>query len=103
MPRDTDAKERFVQQARAAAALNHPNICTIHEIDGQSFIVIEYIEGQSLREKIESGPLDVDEAVDIAVQAAEGLRKVHETDIVMTNVSFGRFSQILIKLKTHPE
>ena len=53
-----DDKSRFLREAQAAAALNHPNICTIHEIDevdGQMFIAMEYLEGQNLREKIEAG------------------------------------------------
>ena len=58
---DAEAKERFVLEAQAAASLTHPNICTIHEIDeeeGKSFIAMEYVEGQSLREKIAKGPLE---------------------------------------------
>jgi len=64
--------------ARAAAALNHPNICTVYEIDeyeNQSFIAMECIEGESLKDKIKSGPLRVDEAVEIAVEIAEGLQR----------------------------
>ena len=89
LTRDTEAKERFVQEAQAAAALNHPNICTIHEIDeadGQLFIAMEYIEGQSLKEKIESGPLDVKEAVDIAVQVGEGLQEAHKKGIIHRDI-----------------
>ncbi|MBW2037831.1 MAG: serine/threonine protein kinase, partial [Deltaproteobacteria bacterium] len=89
LTRDPEAKERFVQEAQAAAALNHPNICTIHEIneiDGQSFIAMEYIEGQSLCEKIKSGPLEIDEALDIAVQVAEGLREAHDKGIIHRDI-----------------
>jgi serine/threonine protein kinase/tetratricopeptide (TPR) repeat protein len=89
LTRDTEARERFVQEARAAAALSHPNICTIHEIDevkGQFFIVMEYIEGQNLREKIESGPHNIDEAVDIAIQVADGLQEAHEKGIVHRDI-----------------
>lgn len=59
--RDPDAKERFVREAKAAAALSHPNICTVYEIDedqGKSFIAMEYIEGQSVREKVKISPLE---------------------------------------------
>jgi TolB-like protein/Tfp pilus assembly protein PilF/predicted Ser/Thr protein kinase len=87
--RDTEARDRFVQEARSAAALSHPNICTIHEIDevkGQFFIVMEYIEGQNLQEKIGSGPYDIDEAVDNAIQVADGLKEAHEKGIVHRDI-----------------
>ena len=80
---------RFVREAQAAAALNHANICTIHEIDehdGQRFIAMEFVEGQSLKAKIGSGPLPLDDAVDIAAQVGEGLREAHEKGIVHRDV-----------------
>ena len=73
---DPKAKERFRREAQAAAAVDHPNICTVHEIDevgGQIFIAMAYIEGQSLDKKIAAGPLALDEALDIAIQTAQGL------------------------------
>ncbi len=73
-------KTRFVHEAQAAAALDHPNICTVYEIDeaeGKTFIVMAYIEGQSLKEKIQSGPLKLDEALDLAIQVAQGLQEAH--------------------------
>ena len=82
-------KKRFIHEAQAAAALNHNNICTIHEIDeheGQPFIAMEFIKGRSLKAKIESGPLQLDEAVDTAVQIAEGLCSAHQRDIVHRDV-----------------
>jgi len=82
-------KTRFVHEAQAAAALNHPNICTIHEIDeaeGRLFIAMEFVEGQSLKEKIESGPLKLDEALGIAVQVAEGLQAAHEKQITHRDI-----------------
>ena len=87
--RDNEAKERFVLEAQAAAALSHPNICTIHEIDeeeGKSFIAMEYIEGQSLREKIKRGPLGINEALDIAIQVAEGLEEAHKKEIIHRDI-----------------
>lgn len=57
---DPESKERFIREAQAAAALSHPNICTIHEIDeeeGKSFITMEYIDGQSIKEKVKEGSL----------------------------------------------
>ncbi|MCG8608578.1 serine/threonine-protein kinase, partial [bacterium] len=84
--RDPDAKARFMNEARAASALDHNNICTSHEVDeteeGQLFIAMAFYEGETVREKIERGPLKLDEAVDLAIQIAEGLTKAHQKDIV---------------------
>jgi serine/threonine protein kinase/Tfp pilus assembly protein PilF len=82
-------KARFVYEAKAAAALNHSNICTVHEIDeaeGQSFIAMEYVDGEDLRAEIESGPLKLDEAVSLAIQIAEGLRVAHKRKIVHRDI-----------------
>jgi len=82
-------KARFIHEAQAAAALDHPNICTIHEIDEadrQLFIAMAYIEGQSLKEKIEVGPLKLDEAPGIAMQIAEGLQVAHEKQITPRDI-----------------
>ena len=77
LSRDPDARDRFIREARAASALDHPHICTIHEIDetpdGQLFIVMAYYDGETLKKKIERGPLPVDEAVRICGEVAEGL------------------------------
>jgi TolB-like protein/tetratricopeptide (TPR) repeat protein/predicted Ser/Thr protein kinase len=84
-----EEKTRFIHEAQAAAALNHPNICTVHEIDdaeGQPFIALEYIEGQSLKAKIESGPFPFEEAVDTALQIAEGLRSAHRRKMIHRDV-----------------
>ncbi len=84
-----EVKERFVREAQAAAALDHPNICTVYEFDEAeetTFISMAYIEGQSLRKKIESGPLDLDEALTIATQVAEGLQEAHKKGIVHRNM-----------------
>jgi serine/threonine protein kinase/tetratricopeptide (TPR) repeat protein len=83
---DPDARERFTQEARAASALDHPNICTIHEIeetdDGRLYIAMGCYEGESLREKIKRGPLETNEAIDLAIQAASGMAKAHAKGIV---------------------
>src|SRR3954470_22963042 len=71
---DRDAKERLVQEAQAASALDHPNICTIHEIDetadGQMFLAMAYYEGETLKERLARGPLTIDEAIDLITQIA---------------------------------
>ena len=89
LTRDPEAGERFVREAQAAAALSHPNICTIHEIneeEGESFIAMEYIDGQSLKEKIKSGPLEIEGVLDIATQVAEGLKEAHKKGIVHRDI-----------------
>ena len=73
-------RERFLQEARSAAALNHPNICTVYEIDeqdGQLFIAMEYCDGAPLSELISKGPLEWDIAVSILIQVAEALAEAH--------------------------
>jgi TolB-like protein/Tfp pilus assembly protein PilF/predicted Ser/Thr protein kinase len=80
---------RFVHEARSAAALDHPNICTVHEIgkaEDQTFITMAYIEGQSLKDKIEAGPMRIGEAVELAIQIAEGMSKAHEKNIVHRDI-----------------
>jgi serine/threonine protein kinase/tetratricopeptide (TPR) repeat protein len=92
LTRDDDAKTRFIHEAQAAAALNHPNICTIYEIDeheGRSFIAMELVEGEGLRERIERGLLPIDEALSIALQTGEGLREAHERGIVHRDIKPG--------------
>ena len=88
--RDSEVKERFVQEAQAASALEHNNICTIHEIDetkdGQMFICMSYYEGETLKRKIENGPLMLEEAIEIAIQVAQGLAKAHKTHIIHRDI-----------------
>ena len=90
---DDKTRQRFIHEARAASALEHPNICAIHEIDetpeGQMFIVMPCYEGESLQAKIERGPLKLDEAVEIAIQVASGLAKAHEKGIVHRDIKPG--------------
>ena len=89
---DADAATRFIQEAQAAAALDHPNICNVYEIgeaDGRTYIAMAYVEGESLKRKIESGPLDIGEAVNVAVQIAEGLREAHERGVIHRDIKPG--------------
>ncbi len=86
---DAELKARFLQEAQAAAALNHPNICTVYEIDeqdGQPFIAMEWIAGKNLKELVRSGPRDLEEALDFATQMAKALQAAHEKDIVHRDV-----------------
>lgn len=84
------ARERFVHEAQAASALDHPNICTIHEIDeteeGQMYIAMAFYTGESLKEKLVKGPLTLKETLDIAIQVSKGLAKAHEHDIVHRDI-----------------
>jgi len=85
----SDVKERFMREAQAAAALDHPNICTVYEFDEaekKTFISMAYIEGQSLKKKIESGPLELDETLKIATQVAEGLQEAHKKGVVHRDI-----------------
>jgi serine/threonine protein kinase len=84
-----EEKTRFVHEAQAAAALDHPNICTVHEIDeadGHTFIAMAYVDGESLRDRIDRGPLEVAETLDIVSQVAMGLSKAHEKNIVHRDI-----------------
>ncbi len=86
---DADRLRRFRQEARTASALNHPNIVTIHEIGeqaGRRFIATELIEGQTLRRRLASGPLDTGEALDIILQAASAVAAAHEAGIVHRDI-----------------
>jgi len=87
---DKRAKTRFVHEAKAASALNHSNIAVIHEIDetpdGQMFIVMAYYDGQTLKDKLEDGPLSIDDAVDFVFQIASGLAVAHEKDILHRDI-----------------
>ena len=87
---DTEARKRFTNEARAASALDHPNICTVHEIgqtgDGSLFIAMACYEGETLKEKINKGPLKVDEAIKITLQICEGLEKAHKNGIIHRDI-----------------
>ncbi len=90
LTRDETAKHRFLQEAQAASALDHPNICTIFEInetdDGQLYLVMAHYEGETLKERTARGPLELDDAIDIATQVGEGLAKAHAAGIVHRDI-----------------
>ncbi|MBM4169117.1 MAG: hypothetical protein FJ215_08170 [Ignavibacteria bacterium] len=93
LTRDAEAKQRFIHEAQAASALQHNNICTIHDIDetadGRMFIVMDYYEGEPLNSRITKSPLRIEEAIDIAIQAARGLSMAHEKEIVHRDIKPG--------------
>src|SRR5712691_5185862 len=86
---DRDRLRRFVAEAKAASALNHPHILTVHEIgetDTGPYIVTELVDGQTVRELLSGGPLPVPQALDIAIQAAEGIAKAHDAGIIHRDI-----------------
>lgn len=87
---DENAKKRFIQEAKAASALDHPNICTIYEIDetpdNQLFIAMACYDGETLKKKIERGPLELSAALDYAMQAAQALVKAHSSGIIHRDI-----------------
>src|SRR5437867_2136143 len=90
MTSDEAAKRRFIHEAQAASALDHPNIAVVHEIDetndGRSFICMAYYEGETLKARIERGPLPLTVAIQIALQVADGLQRAHEAGIIHRDI-----------------
>jgi serine/threonine protein kinase/Tfp pilus assembly protein PilF len=86
---DRMAVERFQREARAVSALNHPNICTLYDIDddnGNPFLVMEYLEGRTLRDRIAEGLLPADEALELAIQMADALDAAHSRSVVHRDI-----------------
>ena len=87
--RDPAMRARFLREAKAAAALNHPYICSIHEVgevEGQLFFAMEYVEGKTLRDRIQRGPLTPGQAVPVAAEIAEALQTAHEKGLIHRDI-----------------
>ena len=85
-------RQRFEQEARAVSSFNHPNICTLHDIgraEGIDFMVMEYIEGETLAERIARGAIPLEEAIEIGLRVADALDKAHRNEIVHRDVKPG--------------
>ena len=87
---DPEAKKRFMQEARAASSLDHPNICTVHDVgetdSGELYIVMAHYEGQTLKERLSEGPLPVELATNVAFRLARALQRAHEAGIVHRDI-----------------
>jgi serine/threonine protein kinase/Tfp pilus assembly protein PilF len=101
LQKDESAHKRFLREAQTAAAIDHPYICHINEIgetEGKEFIVMEYVEGQTLKERLEQGPLTLDEAQKIALEIVEALEEAHNKGIIHRDL---KPANIMLTAKGH--
>jgi tRNA A-37 threonylcarbamoyl transferase component Bud32 len=101
--RDPERRRRFVQEARAASAVNHPAIASIYEIEDEgenTFIVMEYVDGSTVRELVERGELDLGSAIEIGIQVADGLARAHEAGVVHRDI---KSDNIMVTRDGHPK
>ncbi|MGB3863395.1 MAG: serine/threonine-protein kinase, partial [Candidatus Aminicenantaceae bacterium] len=84
-----EVRERFIREAQAAAALDHPSICTVYEVEeqeGQVYIAMAFIDGKNLKERVVQEPFKIEEALDVAIQVAEGLDEAHNKGIIHRDI-----------------
>ena len=89
---DPDLKQRFEREAKTISSLNHPHICTLHDIgtqDGIDFLVMKYLDGETLAQRLEKGALPLDQALTIAIEIADALDKAHRQGIVHRDLKPG--------------
>src|SRR5258708_8039553 len=85
LSKNPEAKERFDREARTISSLSHPNICHLYDVgvqDGTSYLVMEYLEGETLAEQLRKGPLPLDQFLKIAIEICAGLEKAHRSGVV---------------------
>ncbi len=101
--RDPERRRRFVQEARAASAVNHPAIASIYEIEDEgenTYIVMEYVDGATVRQLVERGELDLGSAIEIGIQVADGLARAHEAGVVHRDI---KSDNIMVTHDGHPK
>src|ERR1700736_3490959 len=89
---DPEARQRFDREARTISSLNHPNICTLHDVghqDGIDYLVMEYLEGQTLADRLNKGPLPIDQVLKYGAEICDGLEKAHRSGVVHRDLKPG--------------
>src|ERR1035438_5980892 len=92
LSKDPEAKQRFDREARTISSLNHPNICTLHDVghqDGTDYLVMELLEGQTLAERLSKGPLPIDQVLKYGAEICDGLERAHRGGVVHRDLKPG--------------